>query len=48
MSDHSLAIWGFIIGLGGILIGVITAYYFYLKARIRINDMGFRCLAGCA
>ena len=37
MSDHALAIWGFTIGLGGILIGIITAYYFYLKARIRID-----------
>ena len=37
MSDHALAIWGFVVGLGGILIGIITAYYFYLKARIRID-----------
>ncbi len=37
MSDHALAIWGFIVGLGGVLIGIITAYYFYLKARIRID-----------
>ena len=37
MSDHALAILGLVVGIGGIVAGIVTAYYFYLKAQLRID-----------
>lgn len=37
MSDHELAVLGLVIGIAGILAGVLTSYYFYLKARERAD-----------
>jgi hypothetical protein len=37
MSDHELAILGLVVGLVGIVAGVFTGFYFYLKARERID-----------
>jgi len=37
MSDHALGVTGLVVGLVGIVIGVLTAYYFYLKAQERVD-----------
>jgi hypothetical protein len=37
MSDHALAVIGLIVGVVGIVIGILTGYYFYLKSRERID-----------
>lgn len=37
MSDHALAVTGLVVGLVGIVAGMLTAYYFYLKARERVD-----------
>lgn len=37
MSDHELAVTGLVIGIAGIVAGILTGYYFYLKARERID-----------
>lgn len=37
MSDHSLAVTGLVVGLVGVISGILAAYYFYLKARERID-----------
>lgn len=37
MSDHQLAVTGLAIGIAGIVVGILTGYYFYLKARERID-----------
>jgi hypothetical protein len=37
MSDHELAVTGLIIGIAGIVAGILASYYFYLKARERID-----------
>jgi len=37
MSDHALAMVGLIVGVVGIAAGILASYYFYLKARERID-----------
>lgn len=37
MSDHELAVTGLVLGLVGIVAGILTSYYFYLKARERVD-----------
>jgi hypothetical protein len=41
MSEHELAVIGLIVGVIGILIGILTSYYFYLRARERIEPRYF-------
>lgn len=37
MSDHALGVTGLVVGIAGIIIGVLAAYYFYLKAQERAD-----------
>lgn len=41
MSDHALGVTGLVLGVVGILIGLLTSYYFYLKSRERIDPRYF-------
>ena len=37
MSDHALAVIGLIVGVAGIAVGFLTSFYFYLKAREKVD-----------
>jgi hypothetical protein len=37
VSDHALAVIGLIVGVAGIAVGFLTSFYFYLKAREKVD-----------